>query len=117
MWVTAATPQVGRRDQIDRVGGPRVLGQALVVVVRLPGVWIERDVLQDGAEVVGCGVDLRLRLSRDANRLGVAAALEVEDALVTPSVLVIADQPPGRVRGERCLAGAGESEEQSHVAI
>ena len=60
--------------------------------------------------------DLRLVLPREANALGVAAAFEVEDAVVAPAVLVVADQAALRVGGERRLAGARKAEEQRHVA-
>jgi hypothetical protein len=43
--------------------------------------------------------------------LRVAAALDVEDAGVAPAVLVVADQGPLRVGGERGLPGAGQPEE------
>src|SRR5699024_11193565 len=47
--------------------------------------------------------------------LGVAAALEVEDAVVVPAVLVVADQQTLGVGGQGGLAGAGQAEEQSGV--
>src|SRR5205814_1434889 len=115
--VTGAARQVGGGDQVDRVGGPGVLGQAVVVVVGQTGVGIVGDVLQDRPEVVGRRVDLGLGVLRDADGLGVAAALEVEHALVAPAVLVVADQATRRVGGERRLAGAGQAEEQGHVAV
>ena len=49
------------------------------------------------------------RRQRDA--LGVAAALDVEDALVRPHVLVVADEAAQRVGRERGLAGARQAEE------
>jgi hypothetical protein len=61
--------------------------------------------------------DLRLAALRQADRLGVTAALEVEHAAVRPAVLVVADQLPRRISRERRLAGAGQAEEQRHVAV
>ena len=49
-------------------------------------------------------------------RLGVAAAFDVEDAVVAPAVFVVADEAAFGVGGERRLAGAGEAEEESGVA-
>ena len=59
--------------------------------------------------------DLGLGLGREADRLGVAAALEVEDAVVAPAVLVVADQQPLGIGRERRLARAGEAEEDGDV--
>ena len=87
------------------------------VQVQLARVRIDRNVLEDRAEAVRGRVDVRLVDVAQADRLGVAAALEVEDALVAPAVLVVADQDALRIRAERGLAGAGEAEEDRHVAV
>ena len=47
--------------------------------------------------------------------LCVAAALEVEHAVVVPAVLVIADEQTLRVGGQGGLAGAGQTEEDGSV--
>ena len=55
--------------------------------------------------------------SRDKlDRLGVAAALEIEDALGAPAVLVVADQGARRIGRKRRLAGARQAEEQRRIA-
>ena len=48
---------------------------------------------------------------------GVAAALDVGDAVVVPAVLVVADQGAVRVGGEGRFARSGEAEEERDVAI
>ncbi len=80
------------------------------------GVGVDGDVLQHGAEMAGGVPDQRLQVFAEVDGLGVAAAFEIEDAVVAPTVLVVADQRPLRVGGEGGLAGAGEAEEQGHVA-
>jgi hypothetical protein len=77
----------------------------------------EDHVLEHGPETAGGGVDLGLVLGREPDDLGVAAALEVEDALVGPAVLVVADEPAVGIRRQRGLAGARQAEEQGNVAI
>ena len=74
------------------------------------------DVLEHRAEADRVE-DLRLASRRQVDRLGVAAALDVEDAVVGPAVLVVADQLAARVGRQRRLAGAGEAEEERHVAV
>src|SRR5699024_11502762 len=49
--------------------------------------------------------------SLQVDALGVAAALEVEDAVGAPAVLVVADQLAAGVGGQGGLAGAGQAEE------
>ncbi len=61
------------------------------------------------------GEDLGLALAPQADHLGVAAALEVEDAVVAPAVLVVADQRALGIGREGRLAGAREAEEERHV--
>ena len=60
--------------------------------------------------------DLRLGVGRETDRLGVAAALEVEDPLVAPTVLVVPDQQPLGIGRERRLARAREPEEDGNVS-
>ncbi|MPM95658.1 hypothetical protein SDC9_142813 [bioreactor metagenome] len=45
-------------------------------------------------------------LLRQVDALGVAAALDVEDAPVAPAVLIVADQLAVRVSGQCGFAGA-----------
>ena len=60
-------------------------------------------------------VDIRLGVLIQVDDLCVAAALEVEDAVVVPAVLVIADEQTLRVGGQGGLAGAGQTEEDGSV--
>ena len=78
---------------------------------------IERHVLHHRSETFGRRIDLRLRLARQLDRLGVAAALEIEDSVAAPPMLVVADERAVRIGGECRLAGAGEAEEDRRVAV
>ena len=104
------------RNVRERIGGARVFRDAVVVQVQMARERIEGHVLQDGAEPAGAGIDLRLGVGRQADDLGIAAVLEIEDAVVAPAVLVVADEVPLGIGGERRLAGSGEAEEDRHVA-
>ena len=77
---------------------------------------VDVDVLEDGAEPARRREDVRLVHRREADRLGVAAALEVEDVVAAPAVLVVADQAAQRVRGQGRLAGPREPEEDDRIA-
>ena len=78
---------------------------ALVVKVNLAGVLVKNDILQHGAKADGLP-DLGLARALEPDALGVAAALDVEHAAVRPAVLVVANQRPRRVCGQRGLARA-----------
>jgi hypothetical protein len=105
----------GPGDEVDRIAGPGVLGEVGAGEVYLPGVGVYPDVLDHRPVAYGLP-DLRLLLAGEVDPLGVAAALEVEDALVRPGVLVVPDEVPLRVGREGRLAGAGKAEEEGHVA-
>jgi hypothetical protein len=75
---------------------------------------IERNVLKKRVARDGV-VDVGLGILVEVDDLCVAAALEVEDAVVVPAVLVVADQKALRICGERGLAGSGKAEEDSRV--
>ena len=104
------------RDLLELVGGAGVLGLRAVVEVD-DAALVEDDVLEDRPERARRLVDLGLGLGGEIDHLRVAAALEVEDAVVAPAVLVVADQRPLRIGRERGLAGAGEAEEDRHVVV
>lgn len=93
-----------------------VLGEGGVVVVDLAGDIIKDDVLKDRAEADGAE-NIGFLLGRKANALGVATTLNVEDTVFTPAVLIVTNQGAVGVGGKRGLAGAGETEEESDIAI
>jgi len=106
----------GIGDEIERIAGARVLGQAGIVDVGNPLVRVEHDVLENGAEAADGGIDLGLGGRRQADHLGVAATLEIEDAVRAPAMLVVADQRAAAVGRQGRLAGAGEAEEDRRIA-
>ena len=105
----------GAVDVLDGVGHARVLGDARVGVVGLAGLGGDDDVLAHRAEADGA-VDVGLALLGEVDALGVAAALDVEDGLVGPAVLVVADEAAGRIGRQGGLAGAGQAEEHRRAA-
>ena len=97
----------------DGVGHAGVLGDGLVVKVDL-AVCVNGYILQQRI-ALDCVVDVRLGILVQIDDLGIAAALEVEHAVVVPAVLVVADQQTLGIGGQGGLAGAGQAEEQSGV--
>jgi len=101
-------------DVVDRVRDTAVLGLGHVVVVGR-AVGGDGHVLEEGVGGDGL-VNVRLVLLAQVDGLGVAPALEVEDAVVVPPVLVVADQVALRVGREGRFARPGEAEEERRVA-
>ena len=114
--VAADGGQLGVGDVLQRVGAAGVLRDRDVVEVDLAILRVEDDILDDRAEADRVE-DLRLAFGGERDALGVAAALDVEDALVRPDMLVVADEVAPRVGREGRLARAGEAEEDRHAAV
>lgn len=72
---------------------------SLAVKVDLAGVLVKDHILQHRPEADGV-VDLRLAGLLEADALSVAAALDVEHAVVAPAVLIVSDQGPCGVSGK-----------------
>lgn len=114
--VVALAGDLGVLDVLDGVGAASVLGQGGVIVVDNTGDGVEDDVLEDGTELDGVE-NIGLLLGGETNALGVAATLNVEDTSVRPAVLVITDQLALGVGRQGGLAGTGQTEEDSDIAI
>ena len=110
------SPRVSRAvvDEFDWVGATRVLRLARVVEVRHASV-IEDDVFQDRTEATGGPKDGGLIFFGEVDELGVAAALEVEHAVGTPPVFIVAHQGALWVGGKGGFPGAGQAEENGRV--
>ena len=109
----------GRRiwNEVDRIGRPRVLGKRRVVEVQRAGRGIHHHILQHGAEAFGGGEDFRLGLAAQLDHLGIAAAFDVEDAVLAPAMFVIAHQSARGIGRQSGLAGAGKAEKYGGFAI
>ena len=108
--MTGHAGDLGVLNELDRIRAARVLRDARVGVID-DAIFIEHDVLQHGAEAQRLE-NIRLAFRRKIDRLGVAAAFDVEDAVVAPAVLVVADEMTFRIGGERRFARAAQAEEQ-----
>ena len=102
-------------DMIDRVGDTGVLGFRTIVEINR-AVRANHHVFQQRI-TTNRVIDIWLCGFGEFNGLGIAAAFEVEDAIVIPAVLVIADQAAFRIGGKGGFAGAGEAKEDRHVAF
>ncbi len=99
---------------VDRVRYTGILGYALVCEINLAfcvkGYVLKQCVSLDRV------VDIRLGILVEVDNLCVAAALEVEYAVVVPAVLVITDEETLRVGRKSGLSGTGQTEEDSGIS-
>ena len=105
------------RHELERISGAGIFRQLVAIEVADARLRIEYDVFQHGAEPVGRRIDFRLGFGGQLDAFGVAAAFEIEDAVLAPAVLVVADQGAVRVGRQRCLACAREAKEQRDIAV
>ena len=101
-------------DVIERIRYTRILRDALVGEINL-AILVEDNVLEECVALDGAE-DVRLCILVEVDDLCIAAAFEVEDTIVIPAVLIIADQQALRIRRQRRLARAGEAEEDSRYS-
>src|SRR5689334_21360687 len=84
-------------NRCNRIGGASVLGKGIVVQFQTAGLGIHDDVFQHRTEAPSLVENLWLALWTQADDLRVAAAFVVEDAVVAPAMLIVADQRPSGV--------------------
>src|SRR5262245_55699923 len=96
--------------EVDWIRPTRVFRDARVGEVH-GVVFIEHDILQYGAEAERAEY-VRLALGREIDCFCITATFDIEDAVVAPNVLVVADQVPFRIRRKRSLASARQPKQQ-----
>ena len=91
---------------VDRVRNTGIFCNGLVSEIDL-AVSVNSYVLEESVSLDSV-VDVRLILLGEVDNLCIAAALEVEDAVVVPAVLVVADEKSLRICGKCCLTCRSE---------
>ena len=74
---------------INRIGNTRILGHTLVRKINLP-IGIHCHVLQQCISANGI-INIRFGFFVQIDHLCIASALKIEDAIVIPAMLIIAD--------------------------
>ncbi len=100
-------------DVVDRVGDATVLGNGVVEVIDVSLV-IDHHVLEQCVAPY-CAVNVGFAVRIKVDGFCIAAAFKIENALVVPAMLVIADETALGVGGKGRLAGARETEENGDI--
>ncbi len=90
------------RNMRDGIGRARIFGQQGVIKVHMARGSVDRHVFEDGPEPPGGFVNFRFAFAREPDDLRIAAAFEIEHAVIAPAVFIIANQRAvgiGRQRG------------------
>src|SRR5262249_25796418 len=80
----------GVANELNRIGSTRILRDAGVGEVDAMGCFLVYHILQDRSKSKGLE-NLRFRLRREIDGLGIAAAFNVKDTGVGPAMLVVSD--------------------------
>ena len=102
-------PDVG-----DGICNAQICGCGLVGIIR-GAVGCHSDVLQQGVRANGIP-GVRLTVSGEIENPGAAAPFQVEEAVIIPAVLVIANQQALGVTRQSGLAGSGQAEKESGIS-
>ena len=100
----------------ERVCSARIFRQPRIVEIDATRHAVDGDVLEYCPECARGCINVRFRLGRETDDLCVASPLEVEYAMLTPAVFIVADQRPFRVGGKRRLSRTGETKKQRCVS-
>ena len=115
-WMTANAGDNSIFDEIDGIGGARVLCKAMSRVIRLT-VFSDRAPHFPARSRSGWRDKSAALFLRQIDALGVASAFKIEDSIWAPAMFVVADQSAMGIGGERGFAGTGKAEEQRGVAV
>ena len=100
---------------VYRVADPGIFGFTVVVKVYL-AVCIKHQVFKQGIPSDRT-IDIRLCFFTQLDAFGIASALEVEYAVIVPSMFIITDQGTFGIGRKRGLACSGKSEEYGCIPI
>jgi len=92
-------------NMMDRIRYTSILCLRRVKIVGQKLLSLQSHILQHGI-LVNRTVNIRLRLLGEVDGFGVAAALKIEDAVLVPAVLVIANECTVRI-GRKCCGSFG----------
>ena len=102
---------------MHRIRSARVFCLRAIVEVADTGDRIKDDVFQHRSEALRGGIYRWLGFGAQLDRLGIATALEIEDAFGTPTVLVVTDQRPPGVGGQCRFPGSRQAEEDRRITF
>ncbi len=114
--VVTAAGAVGVVQMGEGKNRVNVVANGGVVQIDPPG-FVHEGIFEHGAEAFGAVVDVALVVGVVSRHPGVAAALQIEDAVFAPPMKRIADQGPVDVDGERGFAGAPAAEKERDIAF
>jgi hypothetical protein len=99
----------------NRIRDAAVFWLCSIKVVR-GSVFPDFDVLEQRVGMNGA-INIRLRLFRQVNRLGIASTLEIENALVVPAVFIVSNQGTVRISRQCGLARPTQTKKEANVSV
>lgn len=98
------------RNVLDRIGAASVFGYGAIIEINATSDFIIDNILKNTSES-NCIKDLRFFLTGQVYTLGITAALNVEDSMIGPAMLIITDQVAMNIGGQGGFTRPGKSKE------
>lgn len=112
--VPGNTRNSGVGNVLDGIGTAGILCDRAVIVIDFASDGVNNDILKDASKLDGIK-NLGLLVSRQVDAFGIAATFDVEDSVVSPAMLIVANEIPMDVSRQGSLTSARQAKEQSDV--
>jgi hypothetical protein len=116
LWMTTDARNLGIWDILDRICTASILSQWAVSVINLSCAWMENDVLQDWTKFDSIK-DLWFLFSGQIYTLGVTTTLNVEDAIVRPTVFIVSDEITMYICRQCSFPSSWKTEKEGNVSV
>ena len=103
-------------DEVNRVRSASVLGERRIVVIDFSSLGITNGVFQNRAEFDRV-IDFGLAVGGKMDALRIATAFDVDNTLIGPVVLVVANELTRGFGRKRRFAGARKTKEETGIAV
>src|SRR6266487_829726 len=90
----------GIRDKLQGIRRARIFRDRVVIQINEASHRVKGNVLENRPKSFGCRINLRLSRFRESDHFSIASALKIENTVVTPAMLIVANKASSRVGGK-----------------
>lgn len=114
LGVSADSRDLSVIDELQRIRSSSVFSNGSIMIVNFSAGFLQHNVLQNSSEPDST-VDFRLFLLAKSDTLGIASTFDVENTLVSPDVLIVADKFAISDGTKSSFTSSRESEEEANI--
>lgn len=103
-------------DIIQRISHAGIFRDGIITEIRRSRLRVDDNIFHDGAKT-DRAIDFRLTVFGQVNALGIAAAFNVEDAVIPPAMFIITDKSTMGICGKGRLPRTGKPKEKGHITL